>query len=233
MSEQVRQQLTGPSLLQPRLDEITQQTRRLVQPERLAVSERMIADLFATGIEDRCLPAGAIAPSFSLSDSSTGRKVRSEDLLALGPLIVKFFRGRWDPYCVTELEMWRDLYPEVRRRGALMVAISPMTERQGSFAVDQHHFPFPLLSDPDCVVARQFGVGYAVSAELDRYLRSVLVSLPFINGGRNVMLTTAGSAGSLPLPAAFLMDRSGSVQYREAHADHRVRPEPWDILSQI
>ena len=53
-------EFAGPaSALQPRLDEITQNTRRLVQPERLLASERLIAELFATGIEDRMLPAGA------------------------------------------------------------------------------------------------------------------------------------------------------------------------------
>ena len=95
--------------LQDQLDEITTNTRHLVQQERLAVGERAVADLFDSGIEDRILPVGAIAPEFELKDTA-GRLVRSADLLALGPLVVKFFRGRWCPYCVTELEAWRDLY---------------------------------------------------------------------------------------------------------------------------
>ena len=89
-------------LLQDQLDEITSNTRHLVQQERLAVGERAIAELFASGIEDRILPVGAVAPEFVLNDA-TGKLVRSQDMLALGPLIVKFFRGRWCPYCVTEL----------------------------------------------------------------------------------------------------------------------------------
>src|SRR5208337_4356729 len=105
--------------LQDQLDEITANTRQLVQAERLAVGERAVAELFASGIEERVLPVGALAPEFALIDA-TGRLVRSADLLALGPLVVKFFRGRWCPYCVTELEAWRDLYPRLRERGALM-----------------------------------------------------------------------------------------------------------------
>ncbi|HTY83384.1 MAG TPA: redoxin domain-containing protein, partial [Silvibacterium sp.] len=105
--------------LQDQLDEITATTRTLVQPERLAVNDRAIEELFGSGIEHGILPARAKAPEFSLSDSS-GRLVRSSDLLALGPLIVSFFRGRWCPYCATELEAWRDLYPVVRERKALL-----------------------------------------------------------------------------------------------------------------
>ena len=132
--------------LQDKLDEITAQTRKLVQPERLEVSERAIAELFASGIEDSLLKPGDAAPSFALPDAN-GKAVRSADLLALGPLVVCFFRGRWCPYCVTELETWRDLFPAVRERGALLVAISPQTARQNDFTATQHTLPFPLLRD--------------------------------------------------------------------------------------
>jgi thiol-disulfide isomerase/thioredoxin len=118
--------------LQDQLDEITSNTRHLVQPERLAISERAVEDLFATGIEDRILPVGAQAPEFALKDSN-GKLVRSRDLLALGPLVIKFFRGRWCPYCVTELETWRDLYGKLREGDALLVAVTPQTERQSDF----------------------------------------------------------------------------------------------------
>ena len=98
--------------------------RTLVQPERLVPSERAIAELFATGIEEAILPAGAHAPEFSLPNGA-GLMVRSSDLLALGPLVVNFFRGRWCSYCVNELEAWQDLYPKVRERCGLLIGISP------------------------------------------------------------------------------------------------------------
>src|SRR5580698_5502954 len=129
--------------LQDQLDAITARTRSLVQPDRLAISENLGAELFATGIEDRVLARGAKAPEFALEDALTGKPVRSADLLALGPLVVKFFRGRWDPYCVTELEAWRDLHAELRKRGAFFIAISPQTRRQNDFTLQQHALPFP------------------------------------------------------------------------------------------
>ena len=104
--------------LQDELDRITQNTRALVQPERLAISEQASAELFATGIEDRILQPGAQAPDFTLPDALTGKPVHSADLLAMGPLVIKFFRGRWCPYCVTELEVWRDLHTQLRDLGA-------------------------------------------------------------------------------------------------------------------
>ena len=223
--------MAQPDCLQDRLDAITQQTRRLVQPERLALSEQAAADLLATGIEDRVLSIGAQAPAFTLEDA-TGKLIRSADLLALGPLVVNFFRGRWDPYCVTELEAWRDLYPSLRRAGALLVAISPQTPRQNAFAADQHRLPFPLLSDPGCALAERFGIAHTLPEAMRRYYRSILVNIPFSNAGLPYERATEGSY-RLPLPATFLIRPNGRIAFSEAHADPRVRPEPAAIFAHL
>lgn len=207
--------------LQDQLDEITANTRNLVQPERLAVGERAVEELFATGIEERILPVGAQAPEFALKDSS-GKLVRSADLLSLGPLVIKFFRGRWCSYCVTELETWRDLYGRVREQGALMVAISPQTERQSDFMVGQHGLPFPVFSDPGNVIAEKFRLVYTIPDYHRDYYLSILINLPFINGDKS---------WRLPLPATYVIGRDGKIVHAEAHADFRVRPEPEEALA--
>jgi peroxiredoxin len=209
------------SALQDQLDEITANTRHLVQQERLAVGERAVAELFASGIEDRILPVGAIAPDFELSDA-TGRLVRSADMLALGPLVIKFFRGRWCSYCVTELEAWRDLYGTIREREALMVAISPQTERQSDFMAGQHGLPFPVLSDPGNLTAEKFGLVYTVPEYHRTYLKSILVNIPFVNGDQS---------WSLPIPATYVIAKDRKILFAEAHADFRVRPEPEEALA--
>jgi peroxiredoxin len=215
--------------LQDQLDRITQNTRALVQPERLVVSEKATEELFNTGIEDRILKVGAQAPAFALEDARTGKLVRSSDLLALGPLVLNFFRGRWDPYCVTELEAWRDLHPELRKLGALLVAISPQTTRQNDFTLQQHGLPFPLLADPGAAMAKQFGIAHTIPHELRRYYQSILINIPFNNAGLSYHNATEAS-WRLPLPAVFVIDQTNTIIFAEAHADFRVRPEPTDIL---
>lgn len=218
--------------LQDQLDRITQNTRALVQPERLEFSERTVAQLFTTGIEDRILKADDQAPSFSLQDARTSKLVNSADLLALGPLVVNFFRGRWCPYCVTELETWRDLYPELRSRGALFVAISPQSSRQNAFTIEQHGLPFPLLADPGCEVAAKFGLAYSVTPEQRRYFQSILVNIPYNNAGLNYQTATEAS-WQLPLPGVFVINRDNTIAFSQAHADFRVRPEPADVLAAL
>jgi peroxiredoxin len=218
--------------LQDQLDAITQNTRALVQPERLAISEKATADLFNTGIEDRILKIGAQAPAFILENALTQKPVSSTDLLALGPVVVNFFRGRWDPYCVTELEAWRDLQSDLRKRGALFVAISPQTTRQNNFALQQHRLDYPLLSDPGTAIAEKFGIAYTIPPEHRRYFQSILVNIPFNNAGLSYHNATEAS-WRLPLPAVFIIDRNNTIVFAEAHADFRVRPEPADVLTAL
>jgi len=207
--------------LQDQLDEITANTRRLVQAERMAINERAVRELFESGIEEKILPVGAMAPEFTLNDAS-GRAVRSADLLSLGPLVLNFFRGRWCPYCITEIEAWRDLYPRLREAGALLAATGPQTQRQSDFMVGQHGLPFPVLADPGCSVAAQFGLAYTIPGYHRDYYRSILVNIPFVNGD---------DSWRLILPATYVISQAGRVVHAQAHADFRVRPEPEEILA--
>ncbi len=218
--------------LQDQLDGITQKTRALVQAERLAVSEAATAELLGSGIEDGVLGVGEAAPDFALGDAATGQRVRLGDVLALGPVVLKFFRGRWCPYCVTELERWREMYPELRRRGVMLLAISPQTQRQNDFAVQQHGLPFPVLSDPGAEVARRYGLAYTVAVPHRSYYRSILVNVPHANAGLSYDTATEAS-WTLPLPATFLVRQDGTIAFAEAHADFHVRPEPADVLAAL
>jgi peroxiredoxin len=218
--------------LQNELDRITQTTRALVQPERLAFSEQATAELFATGIEGRVLPIGTRAPQFRLRDALTGKAVSLDDVLAVGPVVLKFFRGRWCAYCTTELEVWRDVYAEIRRRGAFFVAISPQNRRHNDFTLQQHQLPFPILSDPGAQVAEQFGLGYTVPEHHRAYYRSIMVNIPLVNSG--VMYDKASEESwRLPIPAVFVIRQDRTVAFSCGFADFRVRPEPAEVLAAL
>ena len=129
--------------LQDQLDEITANTRQLVQAERLAIGERAIEELFATRIEERILPVGRGGAGVRTEGFERQNWCGRPTCCGTGPLVIKFFRGRWCPYCMTELETWRDLYGSLRERGAVMVAIGPQIERQSDFMAGQHGLPVP------------------------------------------------------------------------------------------
>jgi len=100
---------------------------------------------------------GDQVPDFELLDQD-GKPVRLSELLVKGPVVLFFYPAAMTPGCTKEACHFRDLAAEFAAAGAQRVGISAdPPERQRQFA-DKHDFDYPLLSDADGAVARQFGV---------------------------------------------------------------------------
>ena len=63
-------------------------------PEIVAAMHRAVDELRASGAPGRVLKSGDPAPRFALPNAD-GRIIDSATLLAVGPLVVTFYRGRW------------------------------------------------------------------------------------------------------------------------------------------
>jgi peroxiredoxin len=191
-----------------------------VPVETLAVHARVVADLRAQGLAAKSLPVGARMPDLSLPDHN-GKVISSADLLGRGRLVVCFFRGRWDPFCCGQMEAMNRALPEIEEAGASLVAISPQTVKQSFFMADQHRLRFPLLSDAGNHVARQFGLVYRVPPEQESIYRRAFINLPLANGDEN---------WELPISAAYVVDRDGTVLFAHANEDYSERAEPGEIV---
>ena len=99
---------------------------KYVSPETQAVHSKVIRDLKQSGIEQRIVVVGAKASVFELEDQN-GKQISSSDLLAKARLVICFFRGRWCPFCVGQLEAMNLILPQIKVAGANLVAISPQT----------------------------------------------------------------------------------------------------------
>ena len=65
-----------------------------IPADKRAIMHRATDDLRASGIVDRVPEPGDALPPFALPNIA-GDVVRSEDLLARGPLVVTVYRGVW------------------------------------------------------------------------------------------------------------------------------------------
>jgi len=62
--------------------------------EAIQTMHRATEDLRRSGLAERALKVGDLAPAFELTNQD-GELVRFTDLLARGPLVITFFRGHW------------------------------------------------------------------------------------------------------------------------------------------
>ncbi|TCC00277.1 peroxiredoxin [Micromonospora zingiberis] len=100
---------------------------------------------------------GELVEDFELPDE-TGQVRRLSEFLARGPVVLFFYPAAMTRGCTAESCHFRDLAAEFAAVGAQRVGISrDSVARQAEFS-RRNGFDFPLLSDPDGVVADQFGV---------------------------------------------------------------------------
>ena len=154
---------------------------KYVPPETQAIHARVIAELPRARIAGNSLSV-ARKPQF-FSSTITTSDVSSAELLGKGRLVICFFRGRWCPFCVGQLEAMNRILPQIEQAQASLVAISPQTVKQSFFMADQHKLRFPLLSDPGNPVAHQFGLAYRVPDYQQEVYRRVFINLPFSQRG--------------------------------------------------
>lgn len=202
------------------LERITTRVAELVPAASLEPPRRAVRELLASGDAGRALKAGDEAPNFELPDGE-GRTFILGDRLAQGPVIVVFYRGRWCPYCVAQLEALERIRPEVESLGATLCAISPQKLQHTGYTAEQHKLRFPVLSDQGNAVARRYGIAWKLPDYLVEHYRRILVNLEHANATRD---------WQLPIPATFLVAPDGRVAWSRADADFTRRPEPAEVL---
>jgi len=100
---------------------------------------------------------GDLAPDFTLPDD-TGKDRTLSDFLSTGPVVLFFYPAAMTGGCTAESCHFRDMAAEFGEVGAHRVGISPDgVTKQREFS-SLHGFDYPLLSDVDGAVAKQFGV---------------------------------------------------------------------------
>jgi peroxiredoxin len=192
-------------------------------PERVATMEQATQDLRDSGIENSALQVGQAAPDLTLPNA-VSKPIALAALWAQGPLVVVFYRGGWCPYCNLELRAWQALLPQLNSLGAQIVAISPQLPDNSLSTAQKNALAFEVLSDSALHAANGFGLAFEMPESLIQVYKTVGHDLPNLNGnGRWV----------LPVPATYLIDRQGIIQYAHIDADYRNRAEPADIIEQI
>jgi peroxiredoxin Q/BCP len=105
---------------------------------------------------------GDVVPDFTLPDQ-TGAPRTLSGFLADGPVVLFFYPAAMTYGCTKESCHFRDMAGEFAAVGAQPVGISAdAVDKQKQFD-EKESLGFPLLSDPDRVVAAQLGAKRSVS----------------------------------------------------------------------
>jgi peroxiredoxin len=182
------------------------------------------AGLAAAGFPPGVIEIGAVLPDAELLDPH-GSPTTLYQALGAGLSILVLYRGLWCPYCNIALRTYQtELIPELRRRAAQLIAVSPQTPDGSLSTQEKDQLTFTVLSDPGNQVATAIGVLTQPSAEA----RAAQTKL-----GLDVTAVNADGTATLPMPTTVIVDADHVVRWVDVHPDYTTRSEPDEILAAL
>ncbi|NIP45369.1 MAG: thioredoxin-dependent thiol peroxidase [Gammaproteobacteria bacterium] len=98
---------------------------------------------------------GKAAPAFTLKNAK-GDKVALKDFRGKN-VIVYFYPKDDTPGCTKQACGFRDLHTAIKKRGAVVLGVSPDDEASHKKFASKYKLPFTLLCDPDKKVMSKYG----------------------------------------------------------------------------
>ena len=130
------------------------------------------------------------------------------------PAVLVFYRGGWCPYCNLQLSELRLVEKDLQALGYQMIAISPDRPEELRKTLGKDELSYTLLSDSTAAAIKAFGIAYRV----DKPTLAKLVGF-----GIDLEKASGESHHALPVPAVYIVDGEGVLQFSYVHPDYRVR----------
>lgn len=185
-----------------------------------ARERRAAVALANSGVARSALKAGERMPAFVLPEAE-GRKVDSRSLLACGPVAIVFLRGIWCPQSNQMARAVENVRPEIEKRGATVVTVTPQSALHGRRMKRQNKTETLLLVDAGGAITAQFGVRWSVPSDLREAYQRAGVDLVQFNGE---------DGWALPMNAVYVADVDGVIAYAAVDPDFRRAIDPADLL---
>ncbi len=113
---------------------------------------------------------------------------------------------------------------DIEKSGGALIAISPELPGAGRVTTEKNQLTFDVLSDSGNKVAAAYGLVFQVPPDLREFYKTLGIDLAKHNGD---------AGDRLPLPATFVIDRTGVIRAAFADADYVKRMEPAAIVAAL
>jgi len=170
--------------------------------------------------ETKPVNVGAKAPTGTL-DRADGTKADLATLFAEKPTILIFYRGGWCPFCTAHLAAVAAMNEDFTKAGYQIIGVSPELASRTSATAEKHGLNFTLLGDPDAEVIKAYGLAFKLDEGTIEKYKGYGIDLEVSSGGRKHHI--------LPVPAAYIIDREGTIRWAHWDADYKSRIDPTEL----
>ena len=182
-----------------------------------ALSSQVIAAT-ATNIAESAeqvspLLPGLAVPNIELKDQY-GKTVSLAERFKERTTVLIVYRGGWCPYCSKQLANVQKIEKELADLGAQIIAVSPDSpEKLAESKITSPNYQ--LLSDDSLLLAQKLGLAFYLDDKTAKIYRNKL--------GVNFVSLEGEVKVALPVPAVFVIDTNGLVNFQYANPNYKVR----------
>jgi peroxiredoxin len=161
------------------------------------------------------LKQGQQAPAFTAMDNH-GKELNLKALLKSHKAVVLFFyRGQWCPYCNKHIQQLQDSLQLLTGKGAYVIGVTPETAENINKTVGKTKASFSIIEDKGYKIMKAYDVNYVMDQAMVTKYKGYGVDLEQNNGNTDHVL---------PVPATYVIDKSGKLSYVHFDKDYRNRP---------
>ena len=142
--------------------------------------------------------------------------------VAKKPTILVFYRGGWCPYCNTQLAGLAKSAAELKAMGYQIIGVSPDSPAELKKTIGKNKLDYTLVSDSKAELIDALGLGFVVDAATIEKYKGYGIDLEKSSGETHHIL---------PVPAVYLLDKTGMIQFSYVNPNYKVRLESGVLLA--
>lgn len=174
-----------------------------------------LQELRGSGLIQKAIKQGAKLPNFEVN----GKKISA--YYSKKPLVLKFYRGSWCPYCQIELKEYEKYKENIEAKGYQVLILTPDTTKEIVRFKRKQKVSFDIFHDKDNEIAKKMGIAFKLNADIVKIYKDFGISLEENQGNTN---------NELPLPGTYIINKKGEITFAYLNPDYTQRLDPLDLL---
>jgi len=140
--------------------------------------------------------------------ATNGSNQQLHNIFGQKPTVLLFYRGGWCPFCNAHLAEIQEAQNEILNMGYQIIAVSPDSPENLQATDEKQNLAYNLYSDAGGKLTKAIGIAFEAP---ERYSGMLSEKSEGLN------------KGFLPIPAVFVVDTSGNIEFEYINPDYKTR----------
>lgn len=151
--------------------------------------------------------------------------INSAEVLKEQKILLVFYRGNWCPYCRKHLASLQENLETLTQKGVFVIVVTPEKIERTKETSNDLNATFSIIHDINNKIMHDYKVAFDVNE------RNVTSYFGFTQ--KKIAAYNTENNNTLPVPATYLIDSEGKIEYVHYNPDYHERSDFNEIIKMI